>query len=98
MIKGVRVAVIVDDANGDSYRRACAVAEEAWDAGAEVRVRRAHRLSEIDDVPEVQAEDIAWADVVVRGSDTVPPAAVGPRALRRDPQASRLDSHLARRA
>ena len=98
MSAGVKLAVIVDDADRDTYRRACAVAEQAWDDGAEVRVRRAHRLPEIDDIPEVQAEDIAWADIVVRGSDTAPPDALGAVAGRRDHERARLDSQLARRA
>ena len=78
MFEGVKVAVIVDDTNGESYRRACAVAEHAWDAGAEVRVRRARLPAaqgshphwsalpcEIDDVPELHPDDIGWADVVI---------------------------------
>jgi NAD(P)H dehydrogenase (quinone) len=80
MFESMKVAVIVDEVEGESYRLACAVAERAWDAGAEVRVRRASTpsesgaggrraswstlLGESDDVPEAQPEDIAWADVV----------------------------------
>ena len=84
MLENVRVAVIVEAADLEAYRRACAMAERAWDAGAEVRVRRARAWGETelgepdaswralpcaeDDVPEVEADDIGWADVVVYGA------------------------------
>lgn len=61
-------------------RRALAVAEGAWDAGAEVRVRCVQHLvplegahltpdwidviGEAEDVPEASAEDLTWADAV----------------------------------
>jgi NAD(P)H dehydrogenase (quinone) len=80
MVESVKVAVIVDGVDGEGYRLACAAAERAWDAGAEVRVRRlsvpngrdaggagaswSELLGEGDDVPEARPEDIAWADVV----------------------------------
>jgi NAD(P)H dehydrogenase (quinone) len=76
MPEPIRVAVIMDGADRDAYRLACAAAERAWDAGAEVRVRRVSApvgggdaswrtlLDEMDDVPEAKADDIAWADVV----------------------------------
>jgi hypothetical protein len=80
MVESVKVAVIVDGVHGEGYRLACAAAERAWDAGAEVRVRRlsapngrgadragaswSELLGESDDVPEARPEDIAWADVV----------------------------------
>jgi NAD(P)H dehydrogenase (quinone) len=80
MVESVKVAVIVDEMDGEGYRLACAAAERAWDAGAEVRVRRvsgtrardagwagaswSEQLGESDDVPEARPEDIAWADVV----------------------------------
>ena len=83
MLENVKVAIIVEVADGEVYRRACAIAERAWDAGAEVRVRRARGsdqadvgasdvswgalLSAEDDVPELHAEDIDWADIVVSG-------------------------------
>jgi hypothetical protein len=84
MLEKVKVAVIVEVADREVYRRACAVAERAWDAGAEVRVRRTRASSErevggphaswsalpcdADDVPEVHPDDIGWADVVVYGA------------------------------
>jgi NAD(P)H dehydrogenase (quinone) len=84
MLENVKVAVIVEAADLEAYRRACAMAERAWDAGAEVRVRRARASGETelgepdaswstlpcadDDVPEVEADDIGWADVVVYGA------------------------------
>jgi NAD(P)H dehydrogenase (quinone) len=88
MLENVKVAVIVEVADREVYRRVCAVAEQAWDAGAEVRVRRARASNEMvaggegagwsalpceaDDVPEVHPDDISWADVVVRGNATMP--------------------------
>jgi hypothetical protein len=65
-------------------RLALAVAEGAWDAGAEVRVRRVEQLTppagahsdlewaevlrEAEEVPEASAEDLTWADVVLFGT------------------------------
>jgi multimeric flavodoxin WrbA len=65
-------------------RLALAVAEGAWDAGAEVRVRRVERLAlpagaqsspeweellrETEEVPEASAEDLNWADAVIFGT------------------------------
>jgi hypothetical protein len=67
-------------------RLALAVAEGAWDAGAEVRVRCVERLlppngvhsapewidlcRECDGVAKATAEDLTWADAMVFGSAT----------------------------
>ena len=81
MFENMKVAVIVEVADREIYRRACAVAEQAWDAGAEVRVRCTRAWNEkeiggpdagwsaldVDDVPEVRPGDFEWADVVVYG-------------------------------
>jgi hypothetical protein len=74
------------------FHLALAVAAGAWDAGAEVRVRRVEQLApaagarlepawaellrESEDVPVTSAEDLAWADAVLFGLP-IPDDAVG---------------------
>jgi hypothetical protein len=84
-MENLKIAVIINEPDDEAYRLGCFVAEGMWDAGAEVRVRRAvlpasgesgggksagsgrdwtTLLDELDDIPEADAEDIGWADVV----------------------------------
>lgn len=80
MVESLKVAVIINGPDREAYRLACVVAESMWDAGAEVRVRRAafsrtdrsllpneawgELIEELDDVPEADTADVGWADVV----------------------------------
>jgi len=80
----VRAKIVVIYSGGADLRAcrlALAVAEGAWDAGAEVRVRClrslaplegarftpqwAEVLGETEGVPEVTIEDLTWADVAI---------------------------------
>src|ERR1700737_1331217 len=93
MVENLKIAVIITAPDSEAFRLGCVVAEEMWDAGAEVRVRRAamppsdirtavgrrwaELVEELDDVPEADAADIGWADVVffpggTLSLDTVP--------------------------
>jgi NAD(P)H dehydrogenase (quinone) len=79
-MENLKIAVIINQPDSEAYRLGCFVAEGMWDAGAEVRVRRAvlpeigtpagserdwtELLDELDDVPEAAVEDIGWADVI----------------------------------
>ncbi|MFG3704611.1 NAD(P)H:quinone oxidoreductase [Micromonospora sp. NPDC047670] len=86
MAAQIKVAVIYYSATGITYQMAQAACEAAGEAGAEVRLRKvrelapdeairsnsgwqAHRL-ETQDVPEVQLDDLSWADVVIFGTPT----------------------------
>jgi NAD(P)H dehydrogenase (quinone) len=87
----VKVVVIYHSETERVYRLALAATEAAWDAGAEVRVRRVGRLvppagvhqrpewSEIlrdmTSIPEARAADLAWADAALFGT-AAPNAAV----------------------
>ena len=80
----VKVAVIYYSATGNVYGLARAVEEGAIEAGAEVRFRKVRELApeeaikstpawqkhalETRDVPEVQLEDLEWADAYVFGT------------------------------
>ena len=80
------VVVYFGAADFRGCRLALAVAEGAWDAGAEVRVRCVERFlppngvhsapewvelfRETDGVAEATAEDLTWADATVFGSAT----------------------------
>lgn len=82
----VKVAVIYYSATGNVYGLARAVEEGAIEAGAEVRFRKVRELApeeaikstpawqkhalETRDVPEVQLEDLEWADAYVFGTPT----------------------------
>ncbi|MFI1227083.1 MULTISPECIES: NAD(P)H:quinone oxidoreductase [unclassified Streptomyces] len=82
----VNVAVVYYSSTGTVATIAKAIAEDAERAGAQVRLRRAAELapqSAIDsnpawaanvaataDIPEVSADDMAWADAVIFGSPT----------------------------
>jgi NAD(P)H dehydrogenase (quinone) len=74
MYDGTRVAVIYHGTHGSVFRLACAVTAGAWDAGAEVRLRRVgasarHRARRggVDEVGVASPDDLAWADVVLVG-------------------------------
>ncbi|ASW55817.1 NAD(P)H:quinone oxidoreductase [Plantactinospora sp. KBS50] len=81
-----KVAVVYYSATGITYQMAVEAAQAAEEAGAEVRLRKvrelapeeairsnsgwqAHRL-ETQDVPEVELDDLSWADVVIFGTPT----------------------------
>jgi NAD(P)H dehydrogenase (quinone) len=80
------VVIYFGGAQFRSCRLALAVAEGAWDAGAEVRVRCVHclvpsdgmrltpewseLLRETDDVPAATADDLTWADATIFGTAT----------------------------
>ena len=82
----VNVAVIYYSSTGTITDLARAIAEDAEQAGAQVRLRRAAELapqSAIDsnpawaaniaataDIPEVSPDDMVWADAVIFGSPT----------------------------
>jgi NAD(P)H dehydrogenase (quinone) len=70
MFESVKVAVIVDAADHEGYRLACAVAERAWDAGAEVRVRRVSTPSESG----IGGPHASWSALLLDESDDVPEA------------------------
>jgi multimeric flavodoxin WrbA len=69
------------------FRLALSVAAGAWDAGAEVRVRRVEQLAppagarsdptwaellrEAEDVPAAGAQDLEWADAVLFGTSVL---------------------------
>jgi NAD(P)H dehydrogenase (quinone) len=80
----VRVVIIWQSTNGNLCRLATAVAAGAWDAGGELRLRRAGRtvrapatrseprragpLRESEEVVEARPDDLVWADVVLIGA------------------------------
>ncbi|MFV2114168.1 NAD(P)H:quinone oxidoreductase [Micromonospora sp. LOL_025] len=86
MAAQTKVAVIYYSATGITYQMAQAVCEAAGEAGAEVRLRKVRELApdeairsnsgwhahhmETQDVPEVQLDDLSWADVVIFGTPT----------------------------
>ncbi|MDT0530997.1 NAD(P)H:quinone oxidoreductase [Micromonospora sp. DSM 115977] len=86
MAAQTKVAVIYYSATGITYQMAQAACEGAGEAGAEVRLRKVRELApdeairsnsgwhahhmETQDVPEVQLDDLSWADVVIFGTPT----------------------------
>ncbi|MGC4788213.1 NAD(P)H:quinone oxidoreductase [Micromonospora sp. DT178] len=86
MAAQTKVAVIYYSATGITYQMAQAACEAAGEAGAEVRLRKVRELApdeairsnsgwhahhmETQDVPEVQLDDLSWADVVIFGTPT----------------------------
>lgn len=76
-----RVAIVYAGAGPTSYSIAADIAANAWDAGADVRVRRIGDLSTphdaepspewlevlgcASDIPEVAEADFEWADVAL---------------------------------
>jgi NAD(P)H dehydrogenase (quinone) len=82
----VKVVVIYQGISEHVYRLALAATDGAWDSGAEVRIRRIGPLTPHDAtherpeptefhretrcMPEVDAEDLAWADVALVGTAT----------------------------
>ena len=78
MYDRARVAVIYHGTHGSVLRLACAVTAGAWDAGAEVRLRRVGALAPVrgigrgarrasEEVTIAAADDLAWADVAIFG-------------------------------
>lgn len=81
-----RIAVVYYSMRGHTHRLAVAVAEGAEEAGAEVRLRRAAEtapaavvsgvaewratLEAMAHIPEVEVEDVLWADGIALGSPT----------------------------
>ncbi|SCL70208.1 NAD(P)H dehydrogenase (quinone) [Micromonospora citrea] len=86
MAAQTKVAVIYYSATGITYQMAQAACEAAGEAGAEVRLRKVRELApdeairsnsgwhahhlQTQDVPEVQLDDLSWADVVIFGTPT----------------------------
>jgi NAD(P)H dehydrogenase (quinone) len=85
-MKSVNVAIIYYSATGTVHALACAAAEGAEKAGAEVRLRKvaelaaaealeaspawAQHVQDTADVDQVSLDDLAWADVVLFGTPT----------------------------
>jgi NAD(P)H dehydrogenase (quinone) len=85
-VEPVNVAIIYYSATGTVHALACAAAEGAEKAGAQVRLRRvaetappaaisanpawSRHLEEVADVPEAGLDDLGWADVVLFGTPT----------------------------
>lgn len=68
MYAHVKVAVIYQGESEQVCRLALAAGEGAWDAGAEVRMRRLGRRAER--IPQARPADLAWADVALFGTAT----------------------------
>lgn len=70
----VKVAVIYHCETAQVCRLALAAGEGAWDAGAEVRMRRLGRHAtagpHVARIPEARPADLAWADVALFGTAT----------------------------
>lgn len=81
-----KTAVIYYSATGSTFRLAEAIAEGAYDAGGDVRLRKARELApeeaiasnagwsahrlETQLVPEASLDDLEWADVLIFGTPT----------------------------
>jgi len=68
MYAHVKVAVLYQCDTAQVCRLALAASEGAWDAGAEVRVRRLGRRAER--IPQARPADLDWADVALFGTAT----------------------------